>query len=41
MAFVPDICGVCNVFGTLVITANPTNPDNTRIAMFANNSVYI
>ena len=32
MALVPDISGVCSVLGTFEITANPTNPANTRIA---------
>ncbi|CKQ68294.1 Uncharacterised protein [Mycobacterium tuberculosis] len=41
MALVPDISGVCNVLGTFEITANPTNPDSTRIARFSNNSLYI
>jgi hypothetical protein len=29
------------VLGTLEITANPTNPDSTRIARFSNSSSYI
>jgi hypothetical protein len=29
------------VLGTLEITANPTNPDSTRIARLANSSSYI
>ena len=41
MALVPDISGVCKVLGTLEITANPTNPDSTRIARLANNWSYI
>ena len=39
MALVPDISGVCSVFGTLEITANPTNPASTRIARFASSPV--
>ena len=41
MALVPDINGVCKVLGTLEITANPTNPDSTRIARLASNCSYI
>src|SRR3954468_17110645 len=41
MALVPDINGVCKVLGTLEITENPTNPDNTRIARLANSWSYI
>lgn len=41
MALVPDISGVCSVFGTFEMTAKPTNPARTRIAMFARSSVYI
>ena len=41
MALVPDISGVCSVLGTLEMTANPTNPANTRIAMFNNNWSYM
>ena len=32
IALVPDISGVCSVFGTFEITANPTNAASTRIA---------
>ena len=41
MALVPDISGVCSVLGTFEITANPTNPDNTRIARLDSSSSYI
>ncbi len=41
IALVPDISGVCSVFGTLEMTAKPTNPARTRIAMFASSSLYI
>jgi hypothetical protein len=30
---VPDINGVCKVFGTFEMTANPTNAASTRIAI--------
>ncbi len=33
IAFVPDINGVCNVFGTFEITSNPTNAASTKIAI--------
>ena len=33
IAFVPDINGVCSVFGTFEITSNPTNAASTRIAI--------
>ena len=32
IAFVPDISGVCSVFGTFEMTAKPTKPASTRIA---------
>ena len=41
MALVPDISGVCSVLGTFEMTANPTNPDSTRIARLAKSSLYI
>ncbi len=33
IAFVPDINGVCSVFGTFEITSKPTNAASTRIAI--------
>src|SRR5205085_3491852 len=33
IAFVPDINGVCSVFGTFEITSKPTNPASTSTAM--------
>jgi hypothetical protein len=30
MAFEPDISGVCNVGGTLLITSNPANEASTK-----------
>ena len=33
IAVVPDINGVCSVFGTFEITSKPTNAASTRIAM--------
>src|SRR5262249_7712248 len=33
IAFVPDISGVCSVFGTFEITSKPTNAARTRIAI--------
>ena len=38
MAFAPDISGVCNVGGTLVITSNPTNMANTNITKSTTNA---
>ena len=32
IALVPDISGVCSVFGTFEITTKPMNPASTRIA---------
>ena len=32
IALVPDISGVCSVFGTFEITSKPTKPASTRIA---------
>src|SRR5436305_7461380 len=33
IAFVPDISGVCSVFGIFEITAKPTNAASTRMAI--------
>ena len=38
IAFVPDISGVCSVFGTFEITAKPTKPASTRIARFGDDA---
>ncbi len=37
IAFVPDMSGVCSVFGTLEMTAYPRNPETTRMARFVTN----
>ncbi len=39
IAFVPDISGVCSVFGTFEITSKPTNAASTRIAISVNRSI--
>ena len=38
IALVPDISGVCSVFGTFEITAKPTKPASTRIARLVTRS---
>ncbi|VEP15262.1 conserved hypothetical protein [Hyella patelloides LEGE 07179] len=37
MALAPDIKGVCNVGGTLLITSNPTNDARTKTTKPVNN----
>ena len=37
IALVPDISGVCSVFGTFEMTAKPTKPASTRIARLVTN----
>ena len=39
IAFVPDISGVCSVFGTFEITSKPTNAASTRIASSVSRSI--
>jgi hypothetical protein len=34
IALVPDISGVCSVFGTFEMTAKPTKPASTRMVRF-------
>src|SRR3954451_20393928 len=39
MALVPDISGVCSVFGTFEMTSNPTKAARTRIAISVRRSI--
>ena len=39
IALVPDISGVCSVFGTFEMTSKPTNAASTRIASSVTTSI--